>query len=198
MPTSYTPSLRLAKPQTGELINVWGEVLNEGVFDKADYAIAGWLSLPVAANTTLTTSNSADDQARAAMIHFTGAGGFSVTIPSVSKSYILKSSATASIIVTTGSGTTVQVDNGDFIIVGCDGTNVYQPGYGGLGLKDYIAGVAFSSSGALPAVAGNAGKYVFTDGTTSYWKSVVLADLSDWPAAQTDLIDLTFALAFLA
>jgi hypothetical protein len=196
MPSSYTDSLRLEEQFTGENINVWGIKLN-GVIEKADYAIAGWLSLPVTANTALTSFNGIADQASVAMIEFTGAGGYSVTIPSVSKQYTIRSSATAAVIVTTGSGNTVQIDNGDFVQIGCDGTNVYSVGFGGLGLKDYIASVAFTASGALPAVAGNAGKYVFTDGTTSYWKSVVLADLSDWPATQTAITDLAFALRFL-
>lgn len=194
MPSSYSSSLRLEEQFTGEGINVWGIKLN-AVISRLDYSIAGWLTLPVTANVTLTTSNSADDQARAAMIEFTGAGGYSVTIPGVSKTYMIRSSATASVIVTTGSGSTVQIDNGDFVQIGCDGTNVYSVGYGGLGLKDYIASVAFTASGALPAVGGNGGKFTFTDGVTSYWKSVVLADLSDWPATQIDITDLAIASA---
>jgi hypothetical protein len=171
---------------TGENVNTWGIRLNSTI-NRIDYAIAGWLSLPVTANTTLTTSNSSDDQARAAMLKFTGAGGFSVTIPSVSKHYIVQNAATLSVIITTGSGATVTVDPDDILHVVCDGTNVYELGFDGLGIKAYIASVALGASGALPATAGNAGKYVYTDGSVSYWKTVTLTDLSDWPAEQGNL-----------
>lgn len=194
MPSNYTVSLRFEMQFTGENVNTWGEHLNSTI-KRIDYAIAGLLSLPVTANTTLTTSNSADDQARAAMLNFTGAGGFAVTIPSVSKTYIVQNSAALAVIVTTGSGTTVTVDPEDILHLTCDGTNVRELGFDGLGIKAYIASVALGASGALPATAGNAGKYVYTDGSVAYWKTVTLTDLSDWPAEQGNLKKYACAVA---
>jgi hypothetical protein len=194
MPSNFSASLRFELQFTGENLNSWGDHLNS-VISKIDYAIAGLLTLPVTTNVILSTATLLDDQSRAAAIKFTGAGGFSVTIPSVSKTYLLMSTATAPVIVTTGAGSTVQVDNGDILWVICDGTNVLQPGYGGLGLKAYISAAALGASGSLPAVAGNAGKYVYTDGSTSIWQIVVLNDLTDWPATKIELEDLAASFA---
>lgn len=194
MPSNFTASLRFEMQFTGENVNTWGVRLNS-VIERVDYAIAGFLIVPVAANVVLSTSNTANDQARAAMLRFTGAGGFSVTIPSVSKVYVVENDCTAAVIVTTGSGDTVQVDPEDTLLIFCDGANVSQLGFDSQGIKDYIASVAFAASGTLPAQAGNAGKFVYTNGTAASWRSVTLTDLSDWPAAQASIIQLAFAAA---
>lgn len=194
MPSNFSASLRFELQFTGENLNSWGDHLN-AVISKIDYSIAGLLVLPVTGNVILSVSNLADDQARAAAIKFTGAGGFTVTIPSVSKTYMLHNAATAAVIVSTGAGSTVQVDPGDIVWVICDGTNILQPGYNGLGIKDYIASIALASTGVLPAQGGNAGKYIFTDGTSAFWKTINLADVADYAADRGNILDEATALA---
>jgi hypothetical protein len=182
MPSSWSSSLRLELQFTGENLNIWGEKLNAALAH-ADYAIAGWLERPMSGDATLTTANAGDDEARAAMIRFTGAPptAAAVTLPSVSKSYFVWNATDKALTFTTGAGATVTVDPDDRTLVFCDGAGVHTLGYGGLALKDYIT--AFSASeGAVPAPLGNAGKYLFSDGANVLWRAPSTADLSDYQA----------------
>jgi hypothetical protein len=195
MPSSWSPSLRFELQFTGENINLWGEKLN-AVLAHADYAVAGWLTKPLSGNVTLTTANAADDEARAAMLKFTGgAGPFTVTIPPVSKTYLVWNAAAGPVTLTTGAGGTVSVDPGDIIWVLTDGGAVKTPGYGGASIKDFVAQTAWSyNAGNLPAQSGNAGKFVKTDGTNASWAAVSTADLGDYATAVKGLA-LAFAIA---
>ena len=184
MPSSWSPSLRFELQFTGENINLWGEKLN-AVLGHADYAVAGWLAKPLSGNVALSTANAGDDEARAAMIKFTGgAGPFTVTLPAVSKSYMIWNACAGPVTLTTGSGAAVSVDPGDIVWIACDGANVKTPGYGGSSIKDWVSSVAWSyNAGNLPAQGGNAGKFVKTDGTNASWQALSTADLSDFAAA---------------
>jgi hypothetical protein len=71
MPSSWSASLRFELQFTGENINLWGDKLN-AVLQHADYAIAGWLNKTITGDYPLTTANAGDDEARAAMIKFSG------------------------------------------------------------------------------------------------------------------------------
>ena len=179
MPSSWSASLRFELQFTGENINLWGDKLN-AVLAHADYAVAGLLTKPLTGNVALATANAGDDEARAAMLKFTGAGPFTVTLPSVSKAYLVWNACAAPVTLTTGAGATVSVDAGDIVQVACDGANVKTPGYGGVSIKDYIAATAWTyNAGALPAQAGNAGKFVKTDGAAASWQAIASTDLSD-------------------
>lgn len=195
MPSSWTPSLRFERQFAGENINTWGDRLNV-VLTRADYAIAGWLTKPLTGNATLTSANDLDDEARAAMVKFTGGvGPFTVTIPAVSKAYLVWNACTGPVTLTTGAGATVTVDPGDIAWVATDGAAVKTPGYGGASIKDWVASVAWSyNAGALPAQAGNAGKFVRTDGTNAGWQALSTADLTDYASAVKGLA-LAFAVA---
>jgi hypothetical protein len=195
MPSSWSPSLRFELQFTGDNVNTWGEKLN-GALSRADYAIAGWLTKPLTGNTALTTSNELADEARAAMIRFTGgAGPFTVTIPPVSKAYLIWNACAGAVTLTTGAGATVTADAGDIVWVATDGAAVKTPGYGGSSIKDWISGVAWTyNAGNLPAQGGNGGKFVKTDGTTASWQALSTSDLSDYASAVKGLA-LAFAVA---
>lgn len=194
MPSSWTPSLRFELQFTGENINLWGEKLN-AVLQKADHAIAGWLVKPLAGDAALSTANAGDDEARAAMLKFTGAGAATVTLPAVSKSYLVWNACTGAVSLTTGAGPTLRIDPGDIVWALTDGAGVRTPGYGGASIKDWVAQVAWSyNAAALPAQAGNAGKFVRTDGTGASWQALTTADITDF-AAQADARAIAFALA---
>ena len=184
MPSSWSPSLRFELQFTGENINLWGEKLN-AVLAHADYAVAGWLTKPLTGSTVLTTANAPDDEARAAMVKFTGgAGPFTVTLPAVSKSYLVWNACAGVVTLTTGAGGSVNVDPGDIIWVLTDGGAVKTPGYGGTSIKDWVSNVAWSyNAGALPAQSGNAGKFISTDGTTASWQGLSTSNLSDYANA---------------
>jgi hypothetical protein len=186
MPSSWSPSLRFELQFTGENINLWGEKLN-AVLAHADYAVAGWLTKPLAAQQTphvLTTANAAADEARAAMIKFTGAGGQTVQIPSVSKSYAVWNATAGPLSLTTGAGASVSLDAEDVAFLLCDGGNVRQLGYGGLGLKAYISSVAAGGPGGnVPSPVGHAGKWLTNNGTLPFWSRPAAADLIDYDTA---------------
>lgn len=195
MPSSWTSSLRLEQQFTGENINTWGDRLNVAL-RHADQAVAGWLTKPLTGPATLSTLNGADDEARAATIKFTGgAGPFTVTLPAVSKTYLVWNACAGAVTLTTGAGAMVTVDPGDIVWASCDGSAVKTPGYGGVSIKDWVSGVAWSyNAGNLPAQVGNAGKFVRTDGTTASWQALSTADLTDYAQAVKGLA-LAFAVA---
>jgi len=194
MPSSWSSSLRFELQFTGENINLWGDKLN-AVLTHADYAVAGFLTKALSGNVALTTAN--DDEARAAMIKFTGAGPFTVTIPSVSKAYLIWNACSGVVTLTTGAGGTVAVQPGEVAQVACDGINVIrvqgtnfggQPLTGvadpttpqGAATKAYADALAFTANaGVLPGQSGSAGKYLKTDGTVASWQPVASTDLSD-------------------
>jgi hypothetical protein len=176
-------------------INLWGEKLN-AVLQHADYAVAGWLTKPLTGDAALSTANAGDDEARAAMVKFTGgAGPFTVTIPAVSKAYLVWNACGGPVTLTTGAGSTVTVDAGDIDWIATDGANVKTPGYGGASIKDWVSSVAWSyNAGNLPAQTGNAGKFVRTDGANASWQALSTSDLSDYATAVKGLA-LAFAIA---
>lgn len=192
MPSSWSPSLRFELQFTGENINLWGEKLNTAL-TRVDTAIAGWLVKPLTGSTSLSAVNDGPDEARAAMIRFTGAltEPATVSIPAVSKAYLIWNAADRVVTLTTGAGAAVAIDPGDIVWVACDGAGVRTPGYGGLSIKDYVAAAGFSEV-ELPAQTANAGKYLKTDGVNATWQAPSAADLADY---QTAIKGLQVALA---
>jgi hypothetical protein len=180
MPSSYTARNRLTKQATGEGTNIWGDVQNAGVFDLADFAMDGWTTKALTGNYTLTSANGTADEARARCLKFTGTGSYTVTLPSVEKTYMVWSALTGNLTLTTGSGSTVTIESGDLTTVICDGTNVRQLMIGGLSFKQYADAAALSASGSLPASAGNEGKALFVRSGSWVPSQVVSTDLSDY------------------
>lgn len=189
---SATSSLRLEKQFTGENVNLWGIHLNTN-FDLLDDAIAGYEVIALTADHTLTSSNYAADEARNALLKFTGTGSFIVTIPGASKKYLIHNALTGTLTVSTGAGATVSLDTGDRTVVYCDGVNVYEPGYAGVGLKAYISSVvAGGAGGNVPSPTGHAGKWLSNNGTIPFWDIPATTDLSDY---STNILGLQVALA---
>lgn len=214
MPSSWSASLRFELQFTGENINLWGEKLNAAL-SHADYAVAGWLSKPLTGNVALTTANAGDDEARAAMIKFTGAGPFTVTVPSVSKAYDVWNACTGALTLTTGAGSAATLQPGERVRLVCDGAGVYRltsTDAGGQRLtsvadpstpqdaatKAYVDAVAFAANaGVLPGQAGNAGKALITNGTVASWTSVSVStsQVTDYAADQAARASATEAAA---
>jgi len=129
MPSSYTPSLRLVLPVTGELIGQWGDVANDGLTELVDAAIAGTATVAMTdANYTLTFADGATDEARQMFVVLTGAltATRNVVCPSVSKLYFVANTTTGDqdIVFKTNAGTGITVPNGAAMVLYCDGTNV--------------------------------------------------------------------------
>lgn len=129
MPSSYTQSLRLILPVTGELTGTWGDAVNAGLTELVEDAIAGSAAIAMAnANVTLTTANEAADQARNMFLNLTGANTAQrdVIVPAVSKLYFVHNGTTGGfgVQVKTAAGTGVVVPNGQRMALYCDGTDV--------------------------------------------------------------------------
>lgn len=196
MPSSATTRNRLELQAAGENLNTWGAPkLNQDI-SMIDASLDGFASLTVTGAVTLTSVNYSADQARCRILNVTGGTGGTVTVPSVEKWYIVRNKASGTVTLTTGSGSTVAADQNDVIIAFCDGTNFYQIGYNNQGLKDYIQGVAWTyNAGNLPAQAGNAGKFVKTDGTVASWQQVQTTDIGNWTAQRAAILNLSVAFA---
>jgi hypothetical protein len=103
MPSSFTQRLRLELQAAGENLNTWGAPKLNNVISRLDFAVAGWTTIALTGNYTLSASNG-DDEARSAMLKFTGAGAYTVTIPSVSKGYDVWNATIGDLTITTGAG----------------------------------------------------------------------------------------------
>ena len=125
-----TPSsrLRLNKQGTGDNANAWGVVLN-AVIDALDES-QGIKAIALNANYTLANDNYTTNDARRAVLRFTGTGlngnaPALVTIPAVDKWYIIHNACTGSITVGVTSGAAATVRAGQIAVVYCDGTTTY-------------------------------------------------------------------------
>jgi len=153
MPSSYTPSLRLTLPVTGELTGTWGDTVNDGITGLVDSSIAGTAVIAMPdANYTLTQANGSTDEARKMFLVLSGAltSGRNVICPTASKLYIVKNSTTGGFAITvkTASGTGISVPNGSSTALYCDGTNVIDA-------SNYLS--ALTLGAALPVASGGSG-----------------------------------------
>jgi hypothetical protein len=129
MPSSYTPSLRLVLPVTGELTGTWGDVTNQGLTELVDASIAGTASITMLdANYTLSTADGTADEARKMFVVATGAltAARNIICPTASKLYFVANTTTGGFAVTfkTSAGTGISIPNGEAMVLYCNGTNV--------------------------------------------------------------------------
>jgi len=190
MTSSYTASMRFELIPAGERVNTWGEPGLNNVIRRVDFGMAGRASIVTSGGTyTLSSSNTNDDEARAHTLVVTGTGG-TIIVPSVPKPYLIENNASGAVIISTGSGATITVDAGDIVAVHCTGSVIktlgYKDGSGNvLSIKDYIAAQIIGATvSGLPAVAGNNGKFMYTNGASAMWRLPVVADVSDYASDQ--------------
>lgn len=176
MPSTFTDSLRLNKQATGENTNTWGNILNSGAIELIDFGADGTVTISASGATTLTTANGTTDQARGRILNYTGSTAGTLTIPSVSKFYIVRA-ATANCTVTNG-GSSVTVIAGDTQIIFTNGTTVWlllATNFGGTRLKNvggptaqtdaatkqFVEDTAFATqAGDFPGLPDNRGRYL--------------------------------------
>lgn len=125
---SYTSSLRLIQPTTGEYPGTWGTQVNTGLTALVDNAVAGTATIAVGSTDyTLSTVNGAADEARSAVLNLTagaGVGARNIICPAVSKLYVVVNNSGFTQTIKTAAGTGVAVPTGKTMQVRCDGTNV--------------------------------------------------------------------------
>lgn len=124
MPSTYTDLLRLLKQANGENSLTWGDLVNSGFMELVEDAIGQTATISLTSGTgsyTLTSANGTTDEARCAILKFTGSPTVDRTIivPTTSKIYIVWSnlSVAKNITISTGAGTTVTLAQNDIDIV---------------------------------------------------------------------------------
>jgi hypothetical protein len=158
---SYTTSLRLVQPSTGEYSGTWGTQVNTGLTALVDASIAGTATITMtAANYTLSNNNGASDEARAMFLVMSGTpgGSYNVIVPAVSKLYFVTNSTGAAQTVKTSAGSGISVPNGARMTLRCDGTDVVVA-------QNYFASLTLGA--ALPVASGGTGITSFGTGVAT-------------------------------
>ena len=141
MSSTYTSRIKLELQADGENANTWGQRLNNNVIQLVDDAIAGYTPISIgSASYTLSENNGASDEARSAMLEFTGvvSTSINVIIPSQSKFYLVRDKTTrandASYVLQTAGNAGISPDVSSRGVYFCDGTNIHTLNAAGLGL----------------------------------------------------------------
>ena len=133
MPSTYANNLRLENIANGEQSGSWGDTTNKNICSLLVDSIAGMntLSITGLSTYTLTAYNGVSDEARRAVLKFTGdiSGACSIYIPSVVKSYVVDNYtnlalAKQNLLVRTLSGAAATVPFGIYIVY-CDGVDSF-------------------------------------------------------------------------
>ena len=158
---SYTASLKLIQPATGEYSGTWGTQVNDSLTALVDKAIAGTTSITMtAANYTLTNANGVADEAKSMFLVLGGTPGasYQVIVPTASKLYFVTNSTGFAQTVKTSAGSGISVPNGASMTLRCDGTNVVVA-------QNYFASLTLGS--ALPVASGGTGITSFGTGVAT-------------------------------
>jgi hypothetical protein len=126
--TNFSPLLGLALPTTGDLAGTWGTTVNSAITSLLDSAVAGTATLSTDADVTLTTTDGVANQARNAVLQFTGARTAlrTVTAPAKSKAYAVINDTTGGFgvsVVGVGPTTGITIANGERALIAWNGTD---------------------------------------------------------------------------
>jgi hypothetical protein len=130
MSSTYSTNLRFLEQGTGDNVDNWGTLVNSGLIDLADFAIAGMTTInSVGGTTTLTSNSGSADQARSAILNVTGvlASDINIVAPSVTKIYMIANNTTGAhnVTINTSGGVAVIIPQATVGLVYCDGTNFH-------------------------------------------------------------------------
>ena len=132
MSSTYSTTLRIQLIDTGTEDEAWGQPTDNNLGTIIEQAITGVeaVSLTNLASYSLTASNAVADQARNAVLLFTGNlnANCNVIAPSVQKVYVISNQTTnnKAITIKTSSGNGVQLANGTNQLVYCNGTTFFS------------------------------------------------------------------------
>lgn len=126
--TAYTGTLGLALPVQGTLDGTWGDVVNNSITSLIEDAITATTTLTADADTTLTTTDGASNQARNAVLLCSGArtATRTITAPAASKLYVVINTTTGGQdvkLVGAGPTTGVTITNGTQALVAWNGSD---------------------------------------------------------------------------
>jgi len=123
-----TPLLGLTLPATGTLSGTWGQTVNDEITSLLDTAVAGTTTISTDVDVTLTSTAGAANQARSAILLFTGARTLlrTVTAPAQSKVYVVQNLTTGGFsvkLVAPGPTTGVTILNGEEAVIAWNGSD---------------------------------------------------------------------------
>ena len=160
MTTGTTTLLGLALPVQGELDGTWGNVVNYGITDYVDIAVAGTLTLSGDGAVTLTNTtgdsagtNIGSTTAQYAVIKIAGTLTATkvITAPSYSKTYIVdNTTATYGVTFKASGQTGVTVAAGEKCTVYFNGTDYVKVASS---VTDGVSTISFGSTGLTPSTA---------------------------------------------
>ena len=156
--TSFSNLLGFALPTTGDLTGTWGDTVNTGITALVDSAVAGTATASVtSADWTLTTTQGATNEARAAILRPTGSPGVSRNIiaPSQSKAYVVVNQSNAAVVVKSAATTGVSIAAGGTALVAWNGTDFVNVSPTSSGTVTGVTATSpvTSSGGAAPVIA---------------------------------------------
>ena len=157
MASTYTTRARLEKQGDGENDDTWGTKLNT-VLDLIDEGMEGYLAKSVAGSSdiTLTSSNSASDESRQAVLKFTGAltGNINVIVPAVEKKYIVWNATSGNFTLTfkPSGGTGLVIPRGFTWSVFTDGSTMFSTTRGSTQKRVYTANDTWTKPAGLIAI----------------------------------------------
>lgn len=127
MPSTYTTSLKLELIANGEQANTWGDTTNNNLGTLIEQAITGVQSIALIGDTTLTSYNGLSDQARNAVLLFSGSlsNTANVTVPAAAKTYIVQNKAGANVHIKTSTANGIVFANNTSGLIYCDGSSFY-------------------------------------------------------------------------
>ena len=132
MSSTYSTSLRLQLMGTGDQSGTWGTTTNTNLGTLLEQAVTGYQAISIGALTsyTLTNLNGVTDQARNAVLSFTGTltSVCAITAPAVAKMYVVNNATAGGFGITfntSASGSSVTIPNGATYIIYSDATNFY-------------------------------------------------------------------------
>lgn len=162
MPSSYSSNLRLELIADGEQTGAWGQTTNRNLGTLIEEAIAGISQIPLSGGSAFTLSalNGASDQARKAVLRFTGGTGTTrdIMCPTVNKVYVIDNQSSDTLKIRSTA----------------DATGVtFAPSSGG---------IVYSEGGVIRSVF--RGTYVDTSGGTMTGKLVLPAGTSSSASLQ--------------
>jgi hypothetical protein len=186
MPTTYSPSLRIALLGNGEDSGTWGQLTNTNLGTLLEQSITGVISIDLSAgNATLTSFNGVSDQSRNAVIVVTGTQVTTnnVIIPNVSKTYLVNNTSSYQIGVQASGGSTYICPVGTVSNVYCDGAGnvagasmlVSSPTYQTFvnplitGIRETATVSATAASGAISFYTLNQAVGYYTLNATGNW-----------------------------
>lgn len=134
MASTFSPRLRIELIGAGEQSGAWNNTTNSNLGTLLEEAVAGVVPIVLSSTSrTLEDANGASDEARQAVLVFSGSpgGDATITCPTVEKIYIIKNSTSGGYKITVktsagGSPVGVDIPNGSTALVYTDGTDFFN------------------------------------------------------------------------